>query len=81
MNLPNFLTIMRIVVGAIVPFMMVHPEWIHPNTLNVRIWVAILFAIAAFSDWFDGWYARKYNLITKTGQILDPIAEKVITIG
>lgn len=74
-NLPNTLSLLRIILGVIVPFMVIADDfWI-------RVWSAILFAIAAFSDWFDGWYARRYNLITKVGQILDPIADKIIVLG
>jgi len=75
MNVPNSLTILRIILGFIVPYMMVNGDF------NVRVWAAILFAIAAFTDWLDGWYARRYNLITKLGKILDPIADKIIVLG
>ncbi|MCH2023059.1 MAG: CDP-diacylglycerol--glycerol-3-phosphate 3-phosphatidyltransferase [Saprospiraceae bacterium] len=75
MNLPNALTVLRIILGVIVPYMM----WI--DDLNIRIWAAILFAIAAFTDWMDGWYARRYNLVTKLGKILDPIADKIIVLS
>lgn len=75
MNVPNSLTILRIILGFIVPYMMINGDF------NVRVWAAILFAIAAFTDWLDGWYARRYNLITKLGKILDPIADKIIVLG
>lgn len=41
---------------------------------------AVLFIIAGATDYLDGWYARKYNLITKLGIILDPIADKIILL-
>lgn len=75
MNVPNALTIFRIILGAIVPYLM----WF--GNVEARILAAVLFAIAAFTDWLDGWYARKYNLITKLGKILDPIADKVLVLG
>lgn len=75
MNVPNTLTICRIILGIIVPYLML------TGTLETHIYAAILFAIASFSDWLDGWYARKYNLVTKLGKILDPIADKVIVLG
>jgi CDP-diacylglycerol--glycerol-3-phosphate 3-phosphatidyltransferase len=49
--------------------------------LEMRVWAAFLFTFAAVSDWFDGWYARRYNLITKFGKILDPIADKILVLG
>lgn len=75
MNIPNALTIFRIILGLIVPYLM----WY--GSLEERIWAAVLFGIAAFTDWLDGWYARRYNLITKLGKILDPIADKVLVLG
>ncbi len=75
MNFPNFLTILRIVLGCIVPAMLIGGD------MWLQIWAAVLFAVAGFTDWLDGWYARKYNLITKLGQILDPIADKIIVLG
>ena len=84
MNVPNALSIMRIFLGIIVPFMMVaNNAWLltWADDFWLRVWAAVLFAIAAFSDWFDGWYARKYDLITKFGQIIDPIADKVIVLS
>ena len=75
MNLPNTLTLLRIFLGFIVPAMVIADDfWL-------RVWSAVLFAVAAFTDWFDGWYARRYNLITKVGQILDPIADKIIVLA
>lgn len=75
MNVPNSLTVLRIILGFIVPYMMITGDF------NIRVWAAILFAIAAFTDWLDGWYARRYNLITQLGKILDPIADKIIVLG
>jgi CDP-diacylglycerol--glycerol-3-phosphate 3-phosphatidyltransferase len=45
-------------------------------------WVAfVLFVIAASTDWVDGWYARKYGLVTKLGRILDPFCDKILICG
>lgn len=74
-NLPNSLTVLRIALGVLVPYLLLTGDfW-------AQVWSAVLFAIAAFSDWFDGWYARKYQLITRLGKILDPIADKVIVLS
>lgn len=75
MSVPNQLTIVRIVLGAIVPFMMLY------GGLYTRITAGVLFAFAGATDYLDGWYARKYNVVTKLGKILDPIADKVIILG
>lgn len=39
----------------------------------------LIFFIAVITDWYDGWYARKYKSITKTGIFLDPLADKILT--
>ena len=75
MNIPNILTSIRIVLGFIVPFLLLYGD------LNIRILAAVLFFIAGVTDFLDGWYARKYNLVTKLGAILDPIADKIILLG
>ena len=75
MNVPNALTVFRIILGIIVPYLM----WY--GGVEERVFAAVLFGIAAFTDWLDGWYARRYNLITKIGKILDPIADKVLVLG
>lgn len=75
MNVPNALTVFRIILGFIIPWLMLQDDF------NLRVVAAILFAIASFTDWLDGWYARRYQLITKLGKILDPIADKILVLG
>lgn len=42
-------------------------------------WIAMVaFVIAAISDWFDGYFARKYGMVTPLGKLLDPVADKVL---
>ena len=42
-------------------------------------WIALVaFVIAAVSDWFDGYFARKFALVTPLGRLLDPVADKVL---
>ena len=45
-------------------------------------WAAlVVFVIAAGTDWVDGWYARKYNMVTKLGRVLDPFCDKILICG
>ena len=76
MNLPNKLTILRIIM---IPFMMFFylAEFI---PLGIGKLVALaLFVLASFTDMLDGKIARKHNLITNFGKFLDPIADKMLT--
>ena len=71
-NVPNQLTCLRILL-AIVMFCFLSFEYYLTSM--------VLFIIAASTDWIDGYYARKYGLVTTLGRILDPFADKVIICG
>ncbi len=73
MNLPNKLTILRIILIPI--FVAIYYLTIIPYNFIIS---AGVFAIAAFTDFLDGYIARKYNLVTNFGKFLDPIADKVL---
>ena len=74
MNLPNFLSFIRIIIAFIAPF------YLMKDDMTVSIIAGIFCTIAIVTDYFDGWYARKYNKITKLGKILDPIADKALVL-
>jgi CDP-diacylglycerol--glycerol-3-phosphate 3-phosphatidyltransferase/cardiolipin synthase len=69
MNLPNKLTIARIIA---VPF------FIAAYYLEWHLVAFIIFVAASFTDMLDGKIARKYNLVTNFGKIMDPLADKVL---
>ena len=75
MNLPNKLTILRVIL--IVPFVvfMLVPIW--GDDISMYVAVAI-FIIASLTDLFDGKIARKYNLVTNFGKFMDPLADKLL---
>ncbi|MBP7348183.1 MAG: CDP-diacylglycerol--glycerol-3-phosphate 3-phosphatidyltransferase [Butyrivibrio sp.] len=74
MNLPNKLTLFRVVlIPFFVVFMLVNV------TGNTDKWIAlIIFIIASLTDLLDGKIARKYNLITDFGKFMDPLADKLL---
>lgn len=84
MNLPNKLTISRILLIPIFILILSLPldfgSWeIGTRSLPVHHFIAaLLFIIASATDWVDGYYARKYNLITNLGKFLDPLADKLL---
>lgn len=71
-DLPNKLTFFRM---AVVPVILLLFPW---ESIALRIFCAILFALGAITDFFDGYLARRYQLETKLGAILDPISDKVL---
>lgn len=73
MNLPNKLTVARV---CMVPLFMIA---LLMNTSESRIVAAILFALASLTDMLDGQIARKYNLVTNFGKLMDPLADKILT--
>ena len=74
MNLPNKLTILRIVM---IPFFVLF--MLFPVTGPSDKWIALaLFIAASLTDLLDGHIARKYNLITNFGKFMDPLADKLL---
>ena len=73
MNLPNKLTILRLIMIPI--FIAVYFISAIPYNLILS---AIIFCLAAITDFLDGYIARKYKLVTNLGKFLDPIADKVL---
>lgn len=92
-NLPNNLTKLRIVLSIIIigimlfPFNMVNfsfPKYlINGNTvLDIKLVIcAVLFAIASITDFLDGRIARKYNIVSDYGKVMDAIADKILVNG
>lgn len=74
-NLPNALTMFRILVIPVVLFFLYYESRINSF---IAAW---LFALASVTDYFDGWLARRQGLITVFGKFLDPLADKLIVMS
>ncbi len=74
-NLPNLLTFGRIL--AIPPVMLLMLQ----NTPESNFWATALFSLAAITDWLDGYLARKRDLVSLLGKLLDPLADKLIVLA
>ncbi|MFE1084440.1 CDP-diacylglycerol--glycerol-3-phosphate 3-phosphatidyltransferase [Brevibacterium sediminis] len=72
-NVPNALTVLRILM---VPLFLVLLLADGGNDVTLRWWALIVFLLAMFTDFVDGYLARRNNLITNFGKIADPIADK-----
>ncbi|WP_026689833.1 CDP-diacylglycerol--glycerol-3-phosphate 3-phosphatidyltransferase [Alteribacter aurantiacus] len=84
MNVPNQITISRIfLIPLFMIFLLIPFNWGEWSILGASIPIshfvaAVVFIIAASTDWLDGYYARKYNLVTNMGKFLDPLADKLL---
>ena len=72
LNLPNTITLMRIGIIPVLFFLLLSPG---PTGSLV---IAFLFIIAALTDLLDGYIARRYQIVTTMGKLLDPIADKIV---
>lgn len=71
-NVPNRLTALRLLL-AIVVFTLIPWGW--------YLAALVIFVLAASTDWVDGYYARRYGLVTKIGRVFDPFVDKIIICG
>ena len=72
MSLPNILTLLRIVLIPILIIVFYLPgTWAHGAA-------ALIFAVASFTDWLDGYLARKLGQLSVFGAFLDPVADKLL---
>lgn len=84
-NLPNRLTMFRVVLIPIIIFSMysvqVNYEWAQGHTKLLNYIAAWTFVLASITDFLDGFIARKKNIVTVFGSFLDPIADKFLVIS
>jgi CDP-diacylglycerol---glycerol-3-phosphate 3-phosphatidyltransferase len=73
MVLPNQLTVLRIILTPVFLYFFLLEE---PLMKQISLGI---FIVAALTDWYDGWLARKYNYITSWGKFWDPLADKILT--
>ena len=84
-RLPNQLTWLRICAIPIVVFLMHQGPVYDPNVpfqvVESDIWAAAVFGLAAITDFLDGWLARKFDVETVLGKLLDPLADKLLVVS
>ena len=73
-DLANLVTMSRIFgVGAIF--------WLTPfHTEQVQLWTIVIYTVIAVTDFLDGWIARRFNIVSDLGKILDPLADKILVL-
>lgn len=83
-NIPNLLAFIRLLLAPVMFFLLVNRdhsilEGIHYSWLDYM--AAFIFVIASVTDFFDGYIARTFDQITTLGKILDPLADKMLTLA
>ena len=74
-TLPNIITVLRIAACPAIFFLAIS------ESLSARLGAFVLFLVAAFSDMWDGYLARKHGWITDIGKLLDPLADKLLLVA
>jgi CDP-diacylglycerol--glycerol-3-phosphate 3-phosphatidyltransferase len=81
-QVPNVLAFIRIFIALLMFFFLVNRDFfphIHYSWLDY--FAGVLFVIASITDFFDGYIARNFNAVSKLGEILDPLADKMLVLG
>ena len=80
-NVPNILATIRIFLAFLMYLFLVNRNLFHIHPSWLDYFAALIFVIASITDFFDGYIARNFDAISKLGEILDPLADKMLTLG
>jgi len=80
-NIPNILAFIRVMMAFLMYFFLVNRDLfsVHPSWLDY--FAALIFVLASITDFFDGYIARNFDATSKLGEILDPLADKMLILG
>ncbi|PHQ56319.1 MAG: CDP-diacylglycerol--glycerol-3-phosphate 3-phosphatidyltransferase [Sulfurimonas sp.] len=84
LNLPNTLASLRILLAPLIFWIILTPELFTDNGFDITwnyYFASLLFVLASATDFFDGYIARQWNQMTMLGAILDPLADKMLTLA
>lgn len=76
LNPANFLTVLRAALSPPIILLLIY----QPTGVSWSFWAGTIFVFAALTDKADGYYARRYNAVTRVGEFLDPLADKFLMI-
>ncbi|MBT5935553.1 CDP-diacylglycerol--glycerol-3-phosphate 3-phosphatidyltransferase [Sulfurimonas sp.] len=84
LNLPNALASLRILIAPFMFWIILNPQLFTDNGFDITwnyYFASLLFVLASATDFFDGYIAREWNQMTMLGAILDPLADKMLTLA
>ena len=74
MGLPNQLTVLRMILTPLLVYLLSR------EGVSFRYYALVVFLLASLTDWYDGYVARKWGIVTQWGKFLDPLADKILVI-
>lgn len=74
LNIPNFISLIRLILVPVFAWVFFLPD------PNAHRWAALVYTLAFASDIADGYIARRFDMVTKLGRVLDPLADKLMTL-
>ena len=80
-NVPNILAGIRVFLAFLMYIFLVNRDIFHIHHSWLDFFAALIFVIAAITDFFDGFIARNFDAVSRTGEILDPLADKMLVLG
>lgn len=84
LNLPNALASLRILLAPLLFWVILNPDYFTNNGYDITwnyYFASLLFVLASVTDFFDGFIAREWNQMTMIGAIIDPLADKMLTLA
>lgn len=84
LNLPNALASLRILLAPLLFWVILNPDYFTNNGYDITwnyYFASLLFVLASVTDFFDGFIAREWNQMTMIGTIIDPLADKMLTLA
>lgn len=84
LNLPNILAFSRILLAPLMFWVILNPDYFTEAGYHITwnyYFASLLFVLASVTDFFDGYIAREWNQMTMLGAIIDPLADKMLTIA
>ena len=79
LNTPNLITLLRVLLAPPIVLLLLYGLQ-RPYNVSYNVLAGVVFIIAALTDKVDGYYARKNDMVTKLGQFLDPLADKLLML-
>lgn len=83
-NLPNILASLRILLAPVMFWIILNPEFFTDNGWHITwnyYFASLLFVLASVTDFFDGYIARQWDQMTLLGAVIDPLADKMLTLA